>query len=152
MSSSIDEQTLSLLKSLLPSTSIITPSSPLYPELTSTWAVQKNLHPRLVLQPADVNTLSKIIAYLSSTSLDFAVRGSGYGSASSKDVLISMTGFDEFQWDPELQVVTLGAGLTWRQYYEKMEVATPEYQGTFPNSVLLLLIPGSSGIFSGCYQ
>lgn len=58
-----------------------------------------------------------------------AIRSSGYGSASARDVLISMAAFDEFDFDRDSEVLTLGAGLLWRNYYEKMEQVAPEYHG-----------------------
>jgi len=74
--------------------------------------------------------LSHILAYLSKTSLDFAVRSQGFGSSSAKDVLISMTAFNGFEFDRENKVVTVGAGQTWESYYIKMEEMAPEYAGT----------------------
>lgn len=46
-----------------------------------------------------------------------------------------MTKFDEFAFDQENEVVTVGAGQTWEEYYEKMEKAASDYAGipTLPN-------------------
>ncbi|KIX92942.1 uncharacterized protein Z520_11418 [Fonsecaea multimorphosa CBS 102226] len=120
-------QQLDHLRSLLSPTEIISPSSELYESHTSTWAAQKNRHPRLVVRPSSIQSLSTILKYLSTSDLDMAVRSSGYGSASASDVVISMECFDEFEYDGESRIVTLGAGLLWREYYEKMERVAPDY-------------------------
>jgi FAD/FMN-containing dehydrogenase len=117
------------LLSLVSDSEIIHPSSDLYIAETSTWAAQKNLHPRLVLRPSSTECLSKVIEYLSTTDLDMTIRGSGYGSASAKDVLVSMAAFDDFEFDKEDEILTIGAGQLWRDYYEKMERVAPDYHG-----------------------
>lgn len=117
------------LKTLLDAEEIIEPSSPSYRSESLTWAAQKDLHPRLVVRPTTLKSLSDILAYLSTTPLDFAVRSQGFGSSSAKDVLISMTAFDAFQFDRENEVVTVGAGQTWEGYYKKMEAVAPDYAG-----------------------
>ena len=117
------------IKSLLSPEEIIEPSSPSYQSESSTWAAQKNLHPRLVIRPTTVESLSSALAYLSKSSLDFGVRSQGFGSSSAKDVLISMTRFDGFEFDRENEEVTVGAGQTWEEYYKKMEQVAPEYNG-----------------------
>lgn len=117
------------LKTLLSSSEIIEPSSPSYHTESLTWAAQKNLHPRLVVRPTSVQSLSSTLSYLSQTQLDFAIRSQGFGSSSAKDVLISMTGFDGFEFDRENEVVTVGAGQTWEDYYKKMEDVAPDYNG-----------------------
>lgn len=117
------------LKALLKAEEIIEPSSPSYHSESLTWAAQKNLHPRLVVRPTTLESLGKILAYLSQTPLDFAVRSQGFGSSSAKDVLISMTAFDGFEFDRENEIVTIGAGQTWEEYYKKMEVVAPDYAG-----------------------
>ncbi|KIW63905.1 hypothetical protein PV04_08871 [Phialophora macrospora] len=126
MTDSIGPQFTYLL-SLLSDSEIILPPSDLYNAETSTWAAQKNLHPRLVLRPSSTESLSKVIAYLSTTDLDISIRGSGYGSASAKDVVVSMAAFDDFEFDREDEVLKIGAGLRWRDYYEKMERVAPDY-------------------------
>lgn len=123
------------LKPLLNASEIIEPSSPSYRAESLAWAAQKNLHPKLVIRPTTVSSLSKILAYLSRIPLDFAVRSQGFGSSSAKDVLISMTAFNEFEFDPDNEVVTIGAGQSWGGNYKKMEAMAPEYAGryTHPN-------------------
>ena len=118
-------------RALLDANEIIEPSSPSYRTESLTWAAQKDLHPRLVVRPRTLSSLVKTIVFLSQTRLDFAVRSQGFGSSSAKDVLISMTGFDSFHFDRDNEVVTIGAGQTWEEYYKKMENVAPEYAGSF---------------------
>lgn len=131
-------EALDHLTSLVSAAEIISPTSDQYLSKTSTWAAQKNKHPSLVIQPTSTESLSKVIAYLSTTDLDIAVRGSGYGSASARDVLISMSAFDEFEFDKDKEILTIGAGQPWRDYYQKMEKVAPDYQGTFAVPVVHL--------------
>ena len=117
------------VKTLLSPEEIIEPSSPSYHSESRTWAAQKNLHPHLVLRPTTLESLGNVLAYLSKTPLDVAVRSQGFGSSSAKDVLISMTAFEGFEFDREKEVVTVGAGQTWEEYYKKMEAVAPDYAG-----------------------
>ena len=128
MATSIDAQLRSLL-SLLPESEIILSSSDQYATATSTWAAQRNEHPKVILHPSSTQSLAKILAHVSSTELDVAIHGSGLGSVSAKDVLVSMAAFDEFEFDRKNEVLTLGAGQLWRDYYEKMEKVAPDYHG-----------------------
>ena len=130
---------LSHIKTLLSPSEIIDPTSPTHTFESTTWAVQKNLHPHLLIRPKDTTSLSVVIAYLATTDLDFAVRSQGYGNASAKDVLISLTAFDGFSFDRKDEVVTVGAGQSWDGYYRKMEEVAPDYTGlcSAPMSVLL---------------
>ena len=117
------------LKTFLNASEIIEASPPSYRAESLPWAAQKNFPPRLVVRPTTLSSLSNILAYISQTTLDFAVRSQGFGSSSAKDVLISMTAFDGFEFDRENEVVTVGAGQTWGEYYKKMEEVAPDYAG-----------------------
>lgn len=125
----LDPDILLQIETLLNAEEIIKPSNPSYGSESLPWAAQKDLKPSLVVRPTTLESLSKILAYLSKTPLDFAVRSQGFGSSSAKDVLISMTKFDRFEFDRENEVVTVGAGQTWEKYYEKMESVAPDYAG-----------------------
>jgi hypothetical protein len=113
------------LKLLLSPSEIITPTSPSFTAESIPWAIQKDLKPSLVVRPASLESLSKILKFLSTSTLDFTVRSQGFGSASAKDVIISLTAFDSFELDLKNEVLTLGAGQNWGEYYEKMEKAAP---------------------------
>ena len=117
------------LKSLLEPDEIIEPASPLYATESTTWASQYNKHPRMVIRPKTVATLSKALAYLNSTDLDLDVRSQGFGNASSRDVLISKSAFHQYQLDLENKTLLLGAGQQWQKYYDKMDQLAPDWTG-----------------------
>ncbi|KAB8210098.1 FAD-binding domain-containing protein [Aspergillus parasiticus] len=121
------EDQLTTLQSLLHSDEIITPDSPDYPPLVQTWASQKQMNPRLLIRPNSIESLSKAIAYLYSSSLDFAIYGHGFMSASAKDVLVNTSSFDGFHLDKHSDLVTIGAGQTWAEVYRKLQEAAPDY-------------------------
>lgn len=123
----IDPKHTDYLRSFLSPEEIISPPSEQYRDESLPWAAQKDLKPTLVIRPANVESLSKTLAYLSKTDLDLGIRSQGVGSASAKDVLISLTAFDEVQWDPQSEIVTVGAGQSWGEYYEKMDAIAPDY-------------------------
>lgn len=54
---------------------------------------------------------------------------SGAGSSSAKDVLISTRALTDFEFDRESEVVIIGAGCLWSEYYDKMQNVAPEYSG-----------------------
>lgn len=41
-----------------------------------------------------------------------------------------MTAFDHFEFDRQNELVIVGAGQTWGEYYKKMEEVAPDYSGT----------------------
>jgi FAD/FMN-containing dehydrogenase len=120
------------LEALLPKSEaeIVLASDATYGFDTSTWAAHKNFQPQIVIRPKSVDALSKLLRYLNSSDLDFAVRGSGMGSSSAKDVLISTRAFDDFHFDRVAEVLTLGGGLFWRDYYARMAEVASDYQGS----------------------
>ncbi|KAL2861603.1 hypothetical protein BJX68DRAFT_8885 [Aspergillus pseudodeflectus] len=121
------ETQLKTLESLLQANEILAPDSPEYRPYSQTWAAQKQLTPRLVVRPTSVGTLSKVIAYLYSTTLDFAIYGHGFGSTSANDVLVNTSALDDFHFDPHSELVTIGAGQTWVDVYQRMEEEAPGY-------------------------
>ncbi|KAH7009157.1 hypothetical protein B0J12DRAFT_752280 [Macrophomina phaseolina] len=123
------DQTLFILSPLiavLPSSTVLTPTSPTYTLHSEPFAIQKQLHPPVVFVPATVSELSKILAFLYKTGLDFAVRGRGFKSPSAEHVIISMMGFNGFEYNAE-KLITVGVGCSWRDVVERMEEVDPEY-------------------------
>ena len=117
------------ITSLLRDTEILLPGSDAYIEESRTWAAQKNLSPKLVARPADIETLSKLVAALSKTDLDFAIRCGGVGSVSARDVLVSLACFRDFEFDRSSETIVMGAGQTWGEVDEKMAKEAPGYAG-----------------------
>lgn len=131
-SSSTASDPLAQLSSLVSPSEIISPLSPEYTNNTQPWSYHHDQHPSLVLRPTSLDSLSKIVAFLGKSHIDFKVRSQGYGNASAKDVLISLTAFDQFEWDGQNKLVTLGPGAPWSKYYEQMEKVAPDYASTHP--------------------
>ncbi|KAJ9601879.1 hypothetical protein H2200_013628 [Cladophialophora chaetospira] len=118
---------LSKLKTLLSPEEIITIDSPNYDSESRTWAIQANKHPAVVVIPKDLETLSKVVSYANTTSLDIGVRCTGIGSASAKDVLISLSAFKSFSFDRSQETITFGAGHNWGEIDQKVEEQAPGY-------------------------
>ncbi|KAJ5338862.1 hypothetical protein N7452_005590 [Penicillium brevicompactum] len=118
---------LTALHSLLRADEIINPDSPNYLPSIQTWAAQKYASPSLVIRPTSIDTLSKLLVYLYTTNHDFAIYGHGFSSASAKDVLMNTSAFDDFQFDAHSESVTIGAGQTWSNVYQKLGEVAPEY-------------------------
>lgn len=125
------DTTGSELLALLRPDEIITPDSVDYQPSIETWASQKQLHPRLVIQPTSVESLSKAVTYLYSTNLDIAIYGHGFMSPSAKDVLINTTALNDFHFDKHSELVTIGAGQTWADVFRKLEEVAPDYGGMY---------------------
>lgn len=137
---------LSTLKNLLSSSEIITPEQPSYLEESKTWAQQKYQHPSLVIRPSSLESLSTALKFLAESSLDFQVRCGGAGNASAKDVVLSTRAFNGLKFDRENEVVFLGAGALWSEYYEEMERVAPEYTGEAPSLQLTLFVSSTDSM------
>ena len=128
MSSTRDKE-LQELRALLATDEIIEADSPEFIPQSQPFAKQKDYKPSLVVRPKTLEALSKAVKHLGSSNLDFKVRSAGFGSASAKDVILSMTAFDQFDFNAEKETLVLGVGQTWEDYYVKMEKVAPEYSG-----------------------
>ncbi|KAJ9602207.1 hypothetical protein H2200_013327 [Cladophialophora chaetospira] len=115
------------LEAFLSPSELTLPDTPLYKEETAIWATQKDLKPKVLLRPLTVEQLSQTLAYLNQSDLDFGVRSGGVGSGSAKDVLISMTAFQGFEFDAEAETVTIGTGQIWGEVDRKLEKHAPGY-------------------------
>ncbi|KAL4976604.1 hypothetical protein BDW66DRAFT_159602 [Aspergillus desertorum] len=118
--SKTDGDPFAALRSLVRADEIITPDSPECRASVQTWAAQKQESPPVVVRPASIEALSKAIAYLYTTKLDFAIYGQGFSSASARDVLVNTSAFDDFHFDPQAETVTIGAGQPWSEVYRKL--------------------------------
>jgi FAD/FMN-containing dehydrogenase len=127
------EAHLEKLSTLVSPDEIISPSSDLYQEDTSTWSSSRNKHPHLVLRPTSVSSLSTMLKYLGETDLEFKARSQGFGNASAQDVVISLSAFNDFEWDEQDHTVILGAGGKWGDYYDKMDAVAPKWTSRSPS-------------------
>ena len=117
------------LEALLTPSELNRPDSPQYNEETKTWAAQKDHHPKVLVRPSTVEKLARILAYLNDSELNFGIRSGGVGSASAKDVLISLAAFQDFQFDAEAETITIGTGQLWGEVDRKLEKHAPGYAG-----------------------
>ncbi|CEJ86181.1 hypothetical protein VHEMI04031 [[Torrubiella] hemipterigena] len=120
---------MAMLYSILSADEIITAKSNVaeYNRLTSFWDAQNNLSPPIVCAPKTIQSLSVALKYLYSTELDIGIRGNGYRSPPVKDVLVSLTHFDDFVFNADEETVTAGAGQQWTSVFEKIDEVAPEY-------------------------
>lgn len=123
------KKTMEAITKLLSKEEIILPGSSLYEDECKTWDAHKNLHPQVIARPGSLESLSRLIVFLCNSELDFTIRSSGTGSASARDVLVSMAAFDGFEWDASSETITIGTGQTWGEVDRKMEEADPDYAG-----------------------
>lgn len=115
------------IKSLLTSDELIDPTLPTYTKESQVWSAQKYLKPQLVARPGSVESLSRLLAVLNDNDLEFAIRCGGCGPASARDVLVSLSAFDKFEFDRANETVTIGAGQVWGEVDQKMEEFAPGY-------------------------
>ena len=117
------------LEAILSSDEILSVTSPGYVAETRCWAAQKSLQPPFVLRPTSIIALQRTVKYLCESDLDFAVRCSAAGSSSGQDVNVSMSAFNDFQFDASTEVVTIGAGQSWGDIERKLAEIAPDYKG-----------------------
>ncbi|KAK0887585.1 hypothetical protein LTR02_017085 [Friedmanniomyces endolithicus] len=65
------------------------------------------------------------VHFLYDSDLDFAIRSTGTGSVSARDVIISTQGFKSWFFDKAAETVTVGAGLDWGEVDALMEDGAP---------------------------
>ena len=124
---SMTDSHLAELQALLSPAEVVSRGTPSYEDKSKTWAIQANQHPAIVVAPKDVETLSKIISYATKTSLRIGIRCTGIGNASAKDVLISLSAFKSFSFEPTEETITFGAGHDWGEIDQKVEEQAPGY-------------------------
>ncbi|WQF88147.1 Putative FAD-binding domain, PCMH-type, FAD-binding, type PCMH, subdomain 2 [Colletotrichum destructivum] len=106
---------------------VITSTDALYPLHSEPYAIQKQLHPAVVLVPDTVEELSAIVKFLYGSNLDFVIRGHGFKSPSARHVVVSMLKFKDLDYDPVKKIATIGASATWFEVVSFMEQVDPEY-------------------------
>jgi FAD/FMN-containing dehydrogenase len=119
------------IRAILTAEEIIERTDPRYKKESQVWSAHKDLHPQFLARPANTTSLCRLLKALNETDLDFNVRGGGCGSASARDVLITMTAFSDFEFhkgETESDAYAIvGAGLLWRDVDQKMEELAPGY-------------------------
>jgi FAD/FMN-containing dehydrogenase len=121
-------QKLDELRSLVSSSEIIERDAPGYKDAAAPWSVWADQRPPLVVQPTSIESMSKVVKFLYDSDLDFAIRSTGTGSVSAKDVIISTHGFKEFKLDLQSETAIVGSGYDWGAVDALMEKQAPDYQ------------------------
>lgn len=70
----VTESEIQILTSLISKSEVITPGDPSYEAESNTWSTSRNLHPKVVVRPATVQSVSRVLKFLGQSSLDFDVR------------------------------------------------------------------------------
>ncbi|KAF2740985.1 cysteine desulfurase [Polyplosphaeria fusca] len=120
------------VRAALSADEIIEPSSPNYSKESIVWSAHKFKNPKIIARPKTIESLSRLLKVLNNTDLDINVRCGGCGSASARDVLISMSAFDGFEFDKDSETVTVGAGQLWRSVDANVEKFAPGYSVVGP--------------------
>jgi FAD/FMN-containing dehydrogenase len=121
MSSSIER-----LREQLDQSEVHLPCTAGYLAQSLPWSQHADAKPKLVITPSTLSSLQACVKLLyADESLDFAVRNTGTGSASARDVILSMHGFKSFSFDALNEIVSIGAGLDWTEIEVKMARAAP---------------------------
>ena len=114
------------LKGHLDDSEVHLPGTAEYLAQSLPWSQHADAKPRLVITPATLPSLQECVKLLyADESLDFAVRNTGTGSASARDVILSMHGFKSFSFDEASETATVGAGLDWSEVEVKMAADAP---------------------------
>jgi FAD/FMN-containing dehydrogenase len=121
MSSSIDR-----LKQHLDTSEIHLRGTAEYTTQSLPWSQHRDANPQLVITPSTLPSLQETVKILyTDETLDFAVRNTGTGGASARDVILSMHGFKSFSFDEASETATVGAGLDWSKVEVKMAAEAP---------------------------
>jgi FAD/FMN-containing dehydrogenase len=128
---------LSEIHKFLSEDEIIEPSSSLYAQETRVWAYQKQQNPSIVVRPRSILSLQTTLQNLCNSTLDFSIRSGGLGSSSAKDVVVSMTAFNEVVFNLEDETVLVGAGQPWGEVDRKLADLAPGYVGMLYSADLI---------------
>ncbi|KAK4911097.1 hypothetical protein LTR49_020264 [Elasticomyces elasticus] len=115
------------IRSLLPASEVFEQGQAKYREQSEPWSKYAELNPKLVIQPTTLDGMQKAVRFLYESDLDFAVRNTGTGSVSARDVILSTHGFKSFSFDKAAETVTIGAGLCWGEVDKLMEEGAGGY-------------------------
>ncbi|RKK85544.1 hypothetical protein BFJ71_g14142 [Fusarium oxysporum] len=102
-----------------------------YSRHTATFSANANCQPAVVLIPSCADSLAEMMRFLYKSDLDFHIRGRGFKSPSARDVIVSLLGFTDFDYDAEKKLATVGVGMTWAEAAERMKELDPEYSLTY---------------------
>lgn len=93
-----------------------------FSDKTAPWSVWADRSPQFAIEPQDIKTMQAVVKFLHShQSIDFCVRNTGTGGSSATDVVLSMHGFKELQFNSADETVLAGAGLSWGELDKLIE-------------------------------
>ncbi|KAK0367310.1 hypothetical protein LTR91_007437 [Friedmanniomyces endolithicus] len=115
------------LRSRFSTSQVFEQGQPEYHKQSEPWSKHAELNPKLVIQPTTLDGMQKAVHFLYDSDLDFAIRSTGTGSVSARDVILSTHGFKSFSFDKTVETVTVGAGLDWGEVDALMEDGAPGY-------------------------
>lgn len=138
------------LETFLHADEIIRPGSERYTKIVQRSTIQ----PAVVIQPVTVESLGNALAFLSGTELSIGIEGQKSNEDSAIDVLISITSFNDFEFDVEKERVTIGIGQSWIDFNDRLKRIAPNDIGQrskLPNDHTLLsdgyeLLSGITGL------
>ena len=119
---------LDQLRSLLSRSEVIERDAPGYKEQSAPWSKRADQRPTLVVQPTSLDSMAKVVKFLYESELDFAIRNTGTGSVSAKDVILSTHGFKDFEFDKQAETLTIGSGFSWGEVDVLLEERAPGWQ------------------------
>ena len=128
------------IRRMLDPEEILSPGSEEYIASSTCWVANLDRKPELVLQPRSLEALQRAIEFLCGSSLDFAVRSTGVGSSSAGDVIVSLSEFNAFSFNPDEETVLLGAGQKWGNVYRRLEDEAPGYAGKLVEAVMVPIL------------
>lgn len=89
------------------------------------WSVWADRKPQFAVEPQDIETMQAVVKYLyAHNSIDFCIRNTGTGGSSATDIVLSMHGFKELDFDTNDESVVVGAGLSWGELDRLMDEKT----------------------------
>lgn len=99
-----------------------------FAEKAAPWSIWADRKPQLAIEPQDIETMQAVVKYLySHNSIDFCIRNTGTGGSSATDIVLSMHGFKELNFNSEDESVLVGAGLSWGELDRLMDEKTDGY-------------------------
>lgn len=105
------------LAEILPQEEIFQPSSDNHIKESKVWAAQKQGNPAVFLRPSNATRLQKLVPYLYGCG--------GMGSSSAQDVVLSMSAFNSFKYNPEDHTIVVGGGSTWGHVEQELAKVAP---------------------------
>ena len=129
--SSISQEHVQTLQDIVSSTNILQPGSPNYTKNSIPWSLTYETRTATIVIPESETQLARLVKYLYGTELDFAIRSTGCGNATAKDVIINMKAFSEIMYNHADQTIEVGAGTVWSDVDRELASQAPGRVGEY---------------------